>query len=142
MPWSIKKSIEQSRTRENPMQRAKKAAEEQENFLVLMNIYALQRHLLTEFKFEAREAITFDAIASEEINTLKKLENVNLIYDLYCKAKLILSTERESVASDSIKKEFARIFDHHLMQNEFTALSLREKHWFHSAIHFKHIFFC
>lgn len=123
------------------LKRAKKAAEEQENFLVLMNIYALQRHLLTEFKFEAREAITFDAIASEEINTLKKLENVNLIYDLYCKAKLILSTERESVASDSIKKEFARIFDHHLMQNEFTALSLRAKHWFHSAIHFKHIFF-
>lgn len=60
MPWSIK-SIKTS----------KKAAEEQENFLVLMNIYALQRHLLTEFKFEAREAITFDAIASEEINTLK-----------------------------------------------------------------------
>lgn len=123
------------------LKRAKKAAEEQENFLVLMNIYALQRHLLTEFKIEAREEITFDAIATEELTNLKKLENVNLIYDLYCKAKLILSTENEVVASTEINHVLHKIFEHPLMQNESTALSLRAKHWFHSAKHFQHLFF-
>ena len=123
------------------LKRAKKLAEEQENFLVLMNIYGLQRHLLTEFRFEARENITLDAISIEESATLKKIENVNIIYDLYCKAKLIITTNRELNVSDDKRIEFISIFEHPLMAEEGTALSVRAKHWFHSAHHFKNIFF-
>ena len=81
------------------LKRAQKLAEEQENFIILINIYALQRNLLTEFKFEARENISFDAIAEEEENTIKKLINVNAIYNIYCKSKVLITSTQIGRAS-------------------------------------------
>ena len=122
------------------LKRAQKLAEEQENFIILINIYALQRNLLTEFKFEARENISFDAIAEEEENTIKKLINVNAIYNIYCKSKVLITSTRRTLNDSKQLLEFDTLFNHPLMLDESTALSNRAKHWFWSALHFKHVY--
>ncbi len=122
------------------LKRAQKLAEEQENFIILINIYALQRNLLTEFKFEARENISFDAIAEEEENTIKKLINVNAIYNIYCKSKVLITSTRRTLNDSKKLHDFDALFNHPLMLNESTALSNRAKHWFWSALHFKHVY--
>ena len=122
------------------LKRAKKIAEEQENFLVLLNIFSMQRHLLTEFKFEAKENITLDSIVKEEFIVLQKIEHVNTIYHLYCKAKLIITSTRKTNGDKKLLKEFDNIFEHTMLQSPDTATSLRAKHWYWSALHFKHVF--
>lgn len=121
------------------MKRAKKLAEEQENFLVLLNIFSLQRHLFTEFKFEAWENFSLDTTEKEEKEVLRKIENVNTIYDLYCRAKNIVAAEGEKNLSDGSKKLIAEIYRHPLMQNSKTALSIRAGHWYFSARHYKNL---
>ena len=122
------------------LKRTKKIAEDQENFIVLMNIYALERNLLTEFRFEARDNITFDSIAEEEALTIDKLYNVNTIYNIYCKAKILTTSTRRTLNDAVLLKEFDALFEHPLMQDEKTALSVRAKHWYWSSIHFKHVY--
>lgn len=122
------------------LKRAKKMAAEQENFIVLMNIYALERNLLTEFKFEARDYITFDDIAEEEAQTINKLYNVNTIYNIYCKVKVFITSTRRTLNDETLVKEYDAMFDHPLMQDERNAISVRAKHWFWSAHHFRSVY--
>jgi hypothetical protein len=121
------------------MKRAKKLAEEQENFLVLLNIFSLQRHLYTEFTFEAWENFSPNTIATEEKKILKKIENVNTIYDLYCRAKNIIAAEGEKNLTTASRKSLAEIYKHKLLQDSNTALSTRAKHWFFSTLHYKNL---
>lgn len=122
------------------LKRAQKLAEEQENFIILMNIYALQRNLLTEHKFEARENITFDIIAKDEEETITKLINVNTIYNIYCKSKNVVTSTRRTLTDKKVLEAFDNLFTHPLLQDEKYALSVRAKHWFWSTLHFKHVY--
>lgn len=123
------------------LKRLHKLAEQQENFLILLQVYALERNLLTEFRFEAREQITFDSIAAEEAQTLVKLQNVNTLYHLYCKAKVFITTTRFTLNNAADLQAFNTIFAEPELQDANLALSVRAKHWFHSAWHFKHVFY-